>query len=127
MKDIPQFLDIFFKENMFEKIPNKAEPEFLYCMYTDYDTQGNYNYFVGTTVTNVDTVPAGLVSKTVPASQYALFKENGAFYEKVPALWQHIWTTSFSFQWAKKADFEKYHLSTFATQSGPFELYLSAK
>lgn len=89
---IPKQWQKFFNEGILEKIPNKSGPN-LYAVYSDYasDHNGQYSYVVGAMVKEGTNPPSGMVMKSVPAGQYAVFTtDKGPFARVVPAAWQRI-------------------------------------
>jgi predicted transcriptional regulator YdeE len=68
-KDIGQFWERFFKENILAQIPGKTGND-IYCVYTDYerDASGPYTTLLGCTVFTQQTVPKGFTSKLIPGA-----------------------------------------------------------
>jgi predicted transcriptional regulator YdeE len=103
----------FFKEGVLAAIPNKADADIV-ALYTEYasDKDGEYTYVLGARVTKVDSVPAGMVAKNVPAGQYAVFtSERGPVQKVVVEMWQRVWAMPVSALGGSrtyKADFEVY-------------------
>ncbi len=103
----------FFKEGVLAAIPNKADANIV-ALYTEYasDKDGEYTYVLGARVTKVDSVPAGMVAKNVPAGQYAVFtSERGPVQKVVVEMWQRVWAAPVSALGGSrtyKADFEVY-------------------
>src|SRR5580700_3437636 len=84
-----------FKEGVLTAIPNKANANIV-ALYTEYasDKDGEYTYVLGARVTKVETVPAGMVAKNVPAGRYAVFtSERGPVQKVVVERWQKVWVT----------------------------------
>lgn len=92
--DIPQLWNKFYSENIFTQIPNKASDEVvaLYCDYEGDYTQP-YSVVIGCQTTSIDTIPEGMVTKTLPASSYALFHAVGEFPKSLIDAWGTIWQT----------------------------------
>ena len=73
-KDIPILGKKYKQITESTKIPNKKEPWAFVAASKDYDkVSGNFEYIMGDVVTNVDLVPDGLDSYTIPAMTYAVF------------------------------------------------------
>ncbi|HXX99953.1 MAG TPA: GyrI-like domain-containing protein [Candidatus Limnocylindrales bacterium] len=82
----------FMQEGVLQKIPNKADQN-VYAVYTDFANKraGEYSIVIGARVTDKSKVPEGLVLKTIPAGNYAIFPtEKGPAWEVIPAAWQRI-------------------------------------
>jgi predicted transcriptional regulator YdeE len=82
-----------FKEGVLAAIPNKADANIV-ALYTEYASgkDGEYTYVLGAPVTKVESVPAGMVAKEVPAGRYALFtSERGPVQKVVVEMWQRVW------------------------------------
>jgi len=80
------------QENLLGKIHNRAD-ENVIAVYTDYssDYNGDYTYTLGAKVTQVSTVPAGMVATKVAAGKYADFTSaRGPANRVVPEIWQKI-------------------------------------
>jgi predicted transcriptional regulator YdeE len=91
--DIENFWRKFYTEKIFDKIPHKAQPSRIIALYTDYDKLGNCTLILGAQVQQYDleTMPNGMIFKTIPAAHYALFSDEGELAQVVPALWKTIW------------------------------------
>lgn len=103
----------FFGEGVAAKIPNRAD-ENIVAVYTDYasDVNGDYTFLIGARVTNAESLPEGLVAKTVPAGRYAVFtSERGPVQKVVVDTWKKVWATpkrELGGDRAYKTDFELY-------------------
>lgn len=100
----------FYEEKVFEKIPHKAQPYRIISLYTDYDKEGNCTLILGAMVTHYDleTMPNGMVFKTIPAAHYALFSARGVAKKVVPDLWKTVWSDK-KLQRTYMYDFELYN------------------
>ena len=103
----------FFGEGVAAKIPDRAD-ENIVAVYTDYasDVNGDYTFLLGVRVTKADSVPDGMVAKTVPAGRYAVFtSERGQVQRVVVDTWKRIWATpktALGGERSFKSDFELY-------------------
>ena len=72
---IPKQWGRFFKEGVSEKIPNKVDPT-IYTVYMGYasDRNGDYDFVIGCKVSDVSTVPPGMIVKKVPKGRYAVIR-----------------------------------------------------
>jgi predicted transcriptional regulator YdeE len=121
-----------FKEGVLAAIPNKADGNIV-ALYTEYasDKDGMYTYVLGVRVTKVESVPAGMVAKNVPAGRYALFtSEKGPVQKVVVDMWQRVWATPKSAlggDRAYKADFEVYDQRAQNPADSVVDLYIGIR
>lgn len=83
----------FFSEGVAAKIPNRADANIV-AVYTDYasDVNGDYTFLIGVRVTKAESLPEGLVARTVPAGRYAVFTSGrGPVQQVVVAAWKKVW------------------------------------
>lgn len=104
----------YFGNKLAEKIPNRKTPGTTFCVYTEYESDhtGEYTYFVGEEVHELNTLEKGLVSITIPAQKYAKFTTDpGPMPDVVRNAWFEIWKMSQDTLGGKRnflADFEIY-------------------
>jgi len=103
---IPAFWEKFLKEDIYKTIPNNAEPNAIYGLYTDYasDHSGDYTLLLGAKVNNAERLTNGLVRREIPTANYAVFSTDSP--QKVFELWQTIW--ALPLQRTYSSDFEVY-------------------
>ena len=107
-QDIPKLWGRFYSEDVLNRIPNKISNEViaLYCDYEGDYTQP-YSVVIGCPVSSIDTIPEGMVAKTIPASSYAVFRALGEYPASLIETWGKIW---------KQPSLDR-------TYTGDFELY----
>ena len=121
-----------FKEGVLAAIPNKADGNIV-ALYTEYasDKDGEYTYVLGGRVTKVESVPAGMVVKNVPAGRYAVFtSERGPVQKVVVEMWQKVWATpktALGGDRTYKADFEVYDQRAKNPADSVVDLYVSVR
>jgi predicted transcriptional regulator YdeE len=121
-----------FKEGVLAKIPNKAD-ENIVALYTEYanDKDGEYTYVLGARVTKLESVPAGMTAKNVPAGRYAVFtSERGVVQKIVVEMWQRVWATPKSAMGGErtyKADFEVYDQRARNPADSVVDLYVGVR
>lgn len=121
-----------FKESVLAAIPNKADANIV-ALYTEYasDKDGEYTYVLGARVTKVESVPAGMVAKNVPAGRYALFtSERGAVQKVVVDMWQKVWATPKSALGGDrtyKSDYEVYDQRAQNPADAVVDLYVAVR
>lgn len=93
-QDIPRLWGQFYNEDIVSKIPNKASNEViaLYCDYEGDYTQP-YSLVIGCLVNSLDDIPEGMVTKTIPAGSYAVFRAIGDYPASLIETWGNIWQT----------------------------------
>ncbi len=92
LNDIRSLWERQARENLFGDIPNDADNQ-IYIAYTDYNFGNNGSSFtvvMGRRVTNLDSIPAGFISLTIPEARYAVIEVSGNLEENVPRTWIEI-------------------------------------
>jgi predicted transcriptional regulator YdeE len=99
----------FYAEGIAAKIRNKKS-ENIYSVYIDYegDHTKPYSLVIGCEVGDASSLPAGLISKTLPAAKYAVVPANGKQPDSVIAAWQSVYRSDLA-----------------RTYGGDFDLYVS--
>lgn len=121
-----------FKDGVLAAIPDKADGNIV-ALYTEYasDKDGVYTYVLGARVTKVESVPAGMVAKNVPAGRYAVFtSERGPVQKVVVEMWQRVWATPKSAlggDRAYKADVEVYDQRAQNPADSVVDLYIGIR
>lgn len=122
----------FFQENVAGQIVNAVSDD-VFAIYTDYesDVNGEYSFVLGKQVGSFADVPAGLVSKVLPASRYSVFTTpKGPMPNVVIEAWQHIWSlsaTQLGGERAYRADFEVYDHRSADPGNTQIEIFISVK
>jgi predicted transcriptional regulator YdeE len=125
-KDIPKLWQQFYSEGVLAKIPNKASNEViaLYCDYEGDFTQP-YSCVIGCSVTSIAEVPEGMVVKTVPTSQFAVFEVSGEFPKSLVDTWGLIWGSSLERSY--EGDYEVYGKEFTLEPSKEMKVYVAIK
>jgi predicted transcriptional regulator YdeE len=123
--DIPKLWEKFYKDNVIEKIPNKANGEIfaLYCDYEGDHTQP-YTVVIGCVTSKADKVPEGMIAKEIPSSSYALFRAIGEHPKALIKTWEKIWDTDLERTYS--GDFEVYG-EKFSESPQEVEVYVAIK
>lgn len=94
----------------------------------------NFDYMAAVPVANFDTIPEGMVARTVPAHKFAVFTHktgNDSLHNDLQKSVQYIWGTwlpNSGYEHAKVPDFELYDgRMDPLTGKGEFDLYLPVK
>jgi predicted transcriptional regulator YdeE len=92
----------FFTENLQEKIQHRKNPNKVFAVYTNYESNenGSYTYFLGQEVTAFGNQSDIFQTLVIPNQTYTKFTSNpGKIPKVVINMWQNIWQM-------KEADFE---------------------
>jgi predicted transcriptional regulator YdeE len=124
----------FLSEGILSKIPDKADQS-IYAVYTDYatDVNGQYTLVLGAKVRPIPNpaLPQGMIVKTVPAGQYAVFtSERGPVAKVVVETWKQIWShyqSPANGQRAYRADFELYDQRAADPNNAQVDIYIGVK
>lgn len=104
----------FFTENLQDKILYKKNPNKVFAVYTNYesDEYGPYTYFLGQEVTAFENQSDIFQTLVIPNQDYAKFTPNpGKMPEVVINMWQNIWQmkeANFGGKRSYISDFEVY-------------------
>jgi len=121
-----------FQEGVLAKIPNKADQNIV-ALYTDYasDHNGEYTYLLGARVSSDREIPAGMLSKKIPAQKFAVFtSDKGPAQKVVPQLWMKINSlpeTAVGGSRLYKADFEVYDERASDSENLQIDVYIGIK
>lgn len=126
-KDIGNLWAKFISEDIFEKIPNKNSYD-VYGIYTDYESDhtGDYTAIVGCHVSTLDEIPAGMVGKCIPASNYEIFTAKGKMPECVYGKWTEIWQNN-ELERTYSTDFEIYGAKSQNPMEAEVDIFISVK
>ena len=126
-QDIPKLWGRFYGEDILIQIPNKVSNEViaLYCDYEGDYTQP-YSVLIGCPVSSVDTIPEGMVAKTIPASSYAVFRAIGEHPKALIETWGNIWQQS-SLERTYTGDYEVYNEKLFSKSPQEVEVYIAVQ
>ena len=107
VKTSPFISERFYTENVRERILHKTSQD-VYGLYCDYegDHTKPYSLLIGCQTAAVEAAPNGMVSKTIPASTYAVFSAVGPHPQALIETWGEIWKTDLKRTYT--GDFEYY-------------------
>ena len=117
---IAQLWEEYFAKDVYKKTFDKANNDFMYGVYTDYesDATGNYKVTVGVEVTK----PKNAI--VIEDKKYLVFKKQGELPMVVVELWEEIWDyfeKNSEYQRAFEIDFEQY------AKEDEIEIFVSIK
>lgn len=91
--EIDQLWEKFLSEDVFNKIPEKANDSIV-GLYYDYEKEGDelksFHYLLGCEVTSLAQLPPGMIAREIPSSSYAHFVVKGKFPETLQTTWKAI-------------------------------------
>jgi predicted transcriptional regulator YdeE len=122
---IPGCWQEFFSKNAAAKIPHRATPPVMYVVYSDYekDWTKSYAYLLGCGVKKVETVPAGMEVRQIPAQTYAMFRAKGRMPDEIVGVWANIWTSDLPRTYTY--DFELYDKRFARPQNKVADIYVA--
>ncbi len=117
---IAQLWEEYFANDVYKKTFDKANSDFMYGVYSDYesDKNGNYKVTVGVEVTK----PKNAI--VIEDKKYLVFKKQGELPMVVVELWEEIWDyfeKNSDYERAFEIDFEKY------AKEDEIEIFVSIK
>ena len=110
----------YFANDVYKKTFDKANSDFMYGFYSDYesDVTGNYKITVGVEVTKTKN------AIVIEDKKYLVFTKQGELPMVVVELWEEIWAyfeKNSEYERAFEVDFEKY------AKEDEIEIYVSIK
>ncbi len=105
-KEIGDLWGKFMSENILEAIPNKIDNT-IYSIYTEYESDHTkpYTTILGCKVSNLHSIPDGMIGKSIDGGNYVKFSAKGDLMkELIINKWTEIW--GMDLDRAFTADFE---------------------
>lgn len=119
--DVPEFWYKLIKNEKFEEIPNKVNPEIFFGICADCGPDGDFSYIVGQEVDLISEVPEGMRSVALKDSRYAVFETDDKTPEIVNKTFDHIfekWLPESKYTRDFGEDFEQYFRTNGRMQKG---------
>lgn len=125
-EDFSKLWKSFYSQNIQNLIPHKKDFTVL-GLYSDYEKDHTtpFNIMAGCAVSSINKLPAGLVSKNVPATTYAVFDIKGDFPGALISTWQYVWAANLPRTFSY--DFEVYNESFLSHKSTDMQLLIAIK
>ncbi len=126
-KDIPVLWGKFMSEGILEKIPNKISSD-IYCMYTEYENDHTkpYTTILGCKVSSLDTIPDGLIGKTIEGGSYIKRSPKGNIMKGlIFEEWLKIWSSDIPRIYS--ADFEIYGEKAQNPEDAEVDIFIAVK
>ena len=110
-RDIGMLWDKFYKERIYESIPNKKNGKSI-GLYTNYesDVNGAYDVFVCCEVKSLSNLPEKVELKIIPGGKYAKFIVKGDTHKAAAEFWMKLWNMNIDRKYS--CDFEEYQESS---------------
>lgn len=130
--EIPRLWDDFFNRKHEIKFAKTPRVNLGICDFvSDYDpVASEFNYLACTTVEKIDfTLPLGMVARTYPKNDYAIFTHKGSS-ENLEDTYRYIYGTYFpksNFELTEEADFELYDERFNDDKDSEMEIYIPIK
>lgn len=108
-KDMTELWNRFFAEAISQQVDHKTS-EFIYSIYTDYDSDftGNYTAILGFSVDSLESIPDGLIGREFSKETFEVFTAKGAMPNAVVETWKTIWNQDATLKRKYSYDFELY-------------------
>lgn len=134
-KDIPEFWQIYIQKKLYENIPNPLNRKEELGICTDFSPEtGEFVYLIGMEVEEGTSAPKGLVYRSFPEMQYAVFttpKSNEAtFSNSIQSTWNYVFTEWFpqsGYEHAGVMELELYDERCLGTENKVMDIYIPVK
>lgn len=134
-KDIPEFWQLYLQKKLYENIPNPINCKEELGICTDFNPEtGEFVYIIGMEVPEGTSAPEGLVYRTFPEMEYAVFttpeSENSTFSSSIQSTWNYIFTEWFpqsGYEHAGFLDFELYDERCHGADHKVIDIYIPVK
>ncbi len=125
--DIPKHWEKFYNERILDQIPNKISNDVI-ALYCDYESDYTkpYSLVIGCSVSSLNVIPEGMVTKTIPASSYAVFKAIGEHPKALIETWGQIWQ-QVDLQRTYTGDYEAYNEKFFIQSPQEIDVYIAVQ
>lgn len=129
-KDIPRIWTESFQEGMFDRIPERTDLKKVQGVYSNWDLEENFDFFVGAEVNPETSTPSGFTKQILTASKYMLFTVPGNTTEKLLSAWKYIygtWLANSEYERGSEDDFEVFDERFWDPLNPVSEIYISIR
>lgn len=134
-KDIPKFWQLYLQKKLYENIPNPLNCKEELGICTDFSPEtGEFVYLIGMEVAEGTPAPKGLVSRSFPEMQYAVFTtpkaDDATFTSSIQSTWNYAFTEWFpqsGYEHAGVLDIELYDERCHRTENKVMDIYIPVK
>lgn len=126
-QDIPALWNNFMTNGIADKIPNKIDNS-IYCIYTEYEKDHTkpYTTILGCKVSDLQTIPDGMVGKTFDEANYTKIVAKGNILQgMVFNEWTKIWNSNLDRTFT--ADFEVYGEKAQNPENAEVNIFIAIK
>lgn len=126
-QDIPALWNNFMTNGIADKIPNKIDNS-IYCIYTEYEKDHTkpYTTILGCKVSDLQTIPDGMVGKTFDEANYTKIVAKGNILQgMVYNEWTKIWNSNLDRTFT--ADFEVYGEKAQNPENAEVDIFIAIK
>lgn len=126
-QDIPALWNNFMTNGIVDKIPNKIDNS-IYCIYTEYEKDHTkpYTTILGCKVSDLQTIPDGMVGKTFDEANYTKIVAKGNILQgMVFNEWTKIWNSNLDRTFT--ADFEVYGEKAQNPENAEVDIFIAIK
>ena len=122
--DIAKIWGEFMQDGAYNAISNKLNVKSI-GLYTDYegDHTKPYNCMACCEVSNVECMPANMVTKKIPEGKYARFIIYGDVQQTVGEFWSRLWELPLDRKYS--ADFEEYQNNSDDMSNQEIHIYIA--
>ncbi len=116
----------FYANDIQDHIPNCIDTR-IFVLYSHYETDntGDFNSLIGSAVSNLETIPLGMVGRIIPAQKYCVKRAEGALPYAVIETWKMVWRSDIIRSF--KFDFELYDDRAQDPNNAEVDLFISVK
>jgi len=134
-KDIPEFWQQYMTKNLGAKIPNPLYKHVELGICTDFKPEtGEFGYIIGMEVEKGSQAPEGMVYKSFPELEYAVFttpkSDEESFTASIQSTWNYIFTDWFprsGYEHYGEVEFELYDERCYGSENKEIDIYIPVR
>ncbi|WP_141431084.1 AraC family transcriptional regulator [Bacillus sp. 03113] len=136
-KDIPQFWQQYLQNKLGSNIPNPIHENVELGICTNFSLEtGEFDYVIGMEVRKGAQAPEGMVYKSFPEQEYAVFttpktsEESFSFSSSIQSTWNYIFTEWFpqsGYEHNGLVEFELYDERCYGSENKEMDIYIPVK
>lgn len=126
-QDIPELWSNFINNGIADKISNKIDNS-IYCIYTEYEKDHTkpYTTILGCKVSDLETIPDGMVGRHFEENKYTKFTAKGNISQGIVFNeWTRIWNSDLDRTFT--ADFEIYGEKAQNPENAEVDIFIAIK
>ncbi|WP_066307580.1 AraC family transcriptional regulator [Bacillus sp. FJAT-29814] len=134
-KDIPEFWQQYMRNGLGCNIPNPIHQNVELGICTDFNPEtGEFVYIIGMEVEEGAQAPEGMVYRSFPELEYAVFttpkSDEGSFVPSIQSTWKYIFTEWFpqsGYEHHGSIEFELYDERCYGSENKVMDIYIPVK